>query len=163
MSAKRSSKVPEAPVEEVIKRLEAGDPSLVLLDTRAVEERSVSTIAGSISKEEFEKSPEAYADKEIVTFCTVGYLAGAYACELSRVKGFKNVRNLGDGSLLGWTLAGKGIVKPEDGSAADTVHTFLAGLNGLAGDGLKTTNYSEDDANARLTKANEHIKEALGL
>ncbi len=74
----------------------------------------------------------------------VGYLAGAYACELTRTKGapwprrgraaprsrarragaltppshpppagYERVRNLGDGSLLGWTLAGQPLVQPD--------------------------------------------------
>lgn len=63
--------VAEAPLSEVIARLEAKDPSLVLLDTRSDEERAVSTIPGSIGKAELEAAPESFKDKEIVTFCTV--------------------------------------------------------------------------------------------
>ena len=72
------------------------------------------------------------------------------------------VRNLGDGSLLGWTLAGQALVSP-DGKAADTVHTFMSGLGGLAADGLKTTAFGDDDAAARLKAANERIAATLGL
>jgi rhodanese-related sulfurtransferase len=63
--------VPEAPLAEVIARLEARDGSLLVLDTRSAEERAVSTIPGSLSKAEFEAAgPGAFKDKEIVTFCT---------------------------------------------------------------------------------------------
>jgi len=72
LTPRAAPQVPEAPLAEVIQRLEAKDSSLVVLDTRSAEERSVSTIPGSISKADFEAAgPGAYKDKEIVTFCTV--------------------------------------------------------------------------------------------
>lgn len=152
--------VPEAPLAEIISRLEAKDSSLIVLDTRSEEERSVSTIPGSLSKAEFEATPGAFKDKEIVTFCTVGYLAGAYACDLRRNKGYEHVRNLGEGSLLGYTLAGRPLAKP-DGTPATAVHTFMAGLAGLAGDGLETVAF--EDADARLAAADTHIAATLSL
>ena len=45
--------------------------------------------------------------------------------------------------------------------AATTGHTFMAGLAGLAADGLSTTAF--DDPEARLAAANERIKANLGL
>ena len=72
------------------------------------------------------------------------------------------MRNLGDGSLLGWALAGQPLAAP-GGGAADTVHTYMTGLAGLAPDGLKTTAFADDDAAARLKAANERIAATLGL
>ncbi len=71
--------VPNVALSNVIERL-GKDDSLVLMDTRSDEERSVSTIAGSITRADFESAPEKFALKEIVCFCTVGYLSAATAC-----------------------------------------------------------------------------------
>lgn len=152
-------------ISDVARRLEAKDPTLVLLDTRTDEERNISTIPGSISKAEFDQaSAEEYKDKEIVTFCTVGYLSGAYACELVQKKGFDaaRVHNLGEGALLGWTLEGRPLVKP-DGSPSTEVHTFMGGLGSLAGDGLTPVFWDDAEAGAKLEAANKHIAEVLGL
>ena len=56
-------------------------------------------------------------------------------------------------------LTREGVFRP----AADTVHTFMAGLGGLAADGLRTTAFADDVAAARLQAANEHITATLGL
>ncbi len=71
--------VPNVALSNVIERL-GKDDSLVLMDTRSDEERSVSTIAGSITRADFEAAPEKFSQKEIVCFCTVGYLSAATAC-----------------------------------------------------------------------------------
>ena len=72
--------VPNVALSDIIERL-GKDASLVLMDTRSEEERSVSTIAGSITRADFDAAPEEYAQKEIVCFCTVGYLSAATACK----------------------------------------------------------------------------------
>lgn len=61
-------KVPEVSVASICARLESGDESLVLLDTRSDPERAIATIPGSISKIEFEANPAAYSDKEVVCY-----------------------------------------------------------------------------------------------
>ena len=68
--------VPEIGVDEVIKRLEENDSTLVLLDARSQEERDVSTIQGSITKEAFLADPKAFENKDVVCYCTVGYISG---------------------------------------------------------------------------------------
>lgn len=75
--------VPTVGRDDILRRLDAKDPSLVLLDVRSEEERVVGTIPGAITKAEFEAAPERYADKEVVCFCTVGYISGAEACTSS--------------------------------------------------------------------------------
>jgi rhodanese-related sulfurtransferase len=123
--------VPTVSRDDVVARLEARDPSLVLLDVRSQEERDVSTIPGAITKAQFEAAPERYADKDVVCFCTVGYISGAEACAYRR-KGHNNVKNMGDGALLGYTLAKsaagvpKPLVKP-DGTPTNDVHIVHAG------------------------------------
>ncbi len=39
----------------------------------------------------------------------------------------------------------------------------MAGLGGLAAEGLRTEAFAEEDAAARLAAANAHIKATLGL
>ena len=74
--------VPNVPLSGIIARL-GKDDSLVLMDIRSDEERTVSTIAGSITRADFEAAPEKFSQKEVVCFCTVGYLSAATACKLS--------------------------------------------------------------------------------
>jgi len=148
------------PLADVMARMAAGDAALVLLDARSEEERAVSTLPGSISRAQMEAAgPDAYANKSVVAFCTVGYLSAACACEMRR-KGFNTVQNMGDGALLGYGLAGGKLVTP-DGAPTRRVHTFMAGLGGLAADGLEPVFF--EDAEARLAAANARIAETLGL
>lgn len=156
---------PTISVSEIIQRLDANDSSLVLLDIRSPEETAVSTIPGSIPRSQFESDPSAYAGKDVVAFCTVGYCSAAVTCELRR-KGLENVKNMGDGALLGFTLARTEagdktpLVKP-DGSKTNEVHTFMPDLLGLAGEGM--VGFSFEDPGAVLTAFNEKTKQTLGL
>jgi rhodanese-related sulfurtransferase len=149
------------PVEAVI----ADASKYVLMDTRSEEEMAVGMIPGAITKAEFEAEPEKYKEKEVVAYCTVGYISGACAYEL-RKKGHTNVKNMGDGALLGYTLAKtsagveKPLVKP-DGSATNEVHTFMDALAPLAGDGMVGRSFA--DPPAMLEAANASIKERTGL
>ena len=69
--------VPDVSIAEII----TSPDKYVLLDVRSDEERNVSTIPGSISKIEFEADPSKYADKEVVCYCTVGYISAGYTCK----------------------------------------------------------------------------------
>ena len=91
----------------------AAPDKYVLLDSRTEEEMAVGMIPGAITKAVFEQDPTKYADKEVVCYCTVGYISGACTYEL-RKKGHANVNNMGDGALLGYTLAqtSAGVLKP---------------------------------------------------
>ena len=138
----------------------------VLVDARTDEEMQVGVIPGSITKAAFEVNFEQYKDQEVVTYCTVGYISGACAFEL-RKQGHSNVRNMGDGALLGYTLAktaagvDKPLVKPADGSPTNEVHTFMDALAPLAGEGMVGTSFA--DPPAMLESANASIKERTGL
>ena len=122
-------------------------------------------IAGSITKDEFLSNPSAYADKDVVAYCTVGYISGAAACELRRA-GHNNVKNFGDGALLAYTLhlTSKGVENPLvklDGTPTNEVHTFMDDLAPLAGDGMVGKSFA--DPGSVLSQANENIKNTLGL
>ena len=128
-------------------------------------QRAVSFIPGSIDIAEFEANPDKYKDKDVVAYCTVGYLSAAKVCEYQR-KGLANVKNMGDGALLGYTLAktSAGVKQPLvtlDGSSTNVVHTFMPDLAPLAGEGMESKSYA--DPGAVLSAANAKIQETLGL
>ena len=128
-------------------------------------QRAVSTIPGSIDIAEFEAHADKYKDKEVVAFCTVGYLSAAKVCEYQR-KGLTNVKNFGDGALLGYTLAktsggDKAPLVTKDGAPTNYVHTFMPDLAPLAGEGMEAKSYA--DPGAVLSAANAKIHETLGL
>mmetsp|Transcript_70143 Transcript_70143/g.137889 ORF Transcript_70143/g.137889 Transcript_70143/m.137889 type:complete len:230 (-) Transcript_70143:304-993(-) len=149
------------PVASII----ANPEKYVLLDVRTVEEMAVGIIPGAITKASFEAEPEKYADKEVVAYCTVGYVSGACTYEL-RKKGHENVKNMGDGALLGYTLAqtSAGVEKPlvnPAGEPTNEVHTFMPALAALAGEGMVGKAF--EDPPAVLEAANASVKERTGL
>jgi rhodanese-related sulfurtransferase len=89
------------------------DPSkYILVDVRTDEERSVSTIPGSISRSEFETDYSSkYASQSVICFDTVGYLSAAYVAAMNR-KGMTNGKFLGDGGFLGYCIRDYPIVTP---------------------------------------------------
>ena len=136
-----------------------------LLDTRTAEERAVSVIPGAITREQFEASPTTYASTTVVCYCTVGYLSGACTREL-RNKGHGNVVNMGDGALLGYTLAqtSNGVAQPlaaPDGTPTNEVHTFMDDLAPLAGSGMVAHTFPNPQA--VLEAANQKISSTLDL
>ena len=136
-----------------------------LLDARSEEEMEVGMIPGAITRSEFEADPDKYKSKEVVAYCTVGYISGACAFEL-RAKGHSNVRNMGDGAILGYTLAQTeaGVAKPlvkKDGTPTNEVHTFMDDLAPLAGEGMVGKSFANPPA--VLEAANASIKERTGL
>mmetsp|Transcript_24549 Transcript_24549/g.48992 ORF Transcript_24549/g.48992 Transcript_24549/m.48992 type:complete len:184 (+) Transcript_24549:81-632(+) len=151
-------------VQEIIND-NSDNPSYVLLDARSEEERNVSMIAGAITKDDFLVNPDKYKDSTVVCYCTVGYISGACTLEL-RNQGHLNVKNMGDGALLGYTLhkTSAGVSKPlvkADGSATNDVHTFMDDLAPLAGEGMVGKSFA--DPPAVLEAANAAIKEKLGV
>ncbi|GMV90880.1 MAG: hypothetical protein AMXMBFR82_06580 [Candidatus Hydrogenedentota bacterium] len=93
---------------------------MVLVDVRTEDEREISGIPDAISKAKFEQYEDAYADKTIVTYCTIGYRSGIYA-ETLREKGL-DARNL-RGSILSWVHEGRPVVDPE-GAETRRVHIY---------------------------------------
>lgn len=111
--------VPQISAEDLLKLMNQpkSKEKIVLVDVRTDEEISVSTLPGAITKDEFEKEPQKYKDKEIITYCTIGYRSSLYVKELqSRGIHAKNLR----GSLLSWLHAG-GQVVDKNGKNTDKV------------------------------------------
>lgn len=110
-----------------------GDANAVFIDVRPPEERDVSMIKGAVSAKDFLEDPGAYANKELVAYCTIGYRSGEFA-EAMRKKGIA-VKNLQAG-ILGWLHAGGEIDGP-DGKPVRKVHVYGEKWN-LAPDGYAT-------------------------
>jgi sodium/bile acid cotransporter 7 len=83
------------------------EKDVVLVDTREPEETGVSMLPGALTKEQFEQNMDAYRDRTVVTYCTIGYRSGLYAKRLKE-KGLR-ARNL-KGSILAWVHAGGKVV-----------------------------------------------------
>jgi rhodanese-related sulfurtransferase len=110
--------VPEVDAATVIKLI--GEKRVVLVDVRTRKEQSVSMIPGAITAAEFEKNPDVYKDKVVVSYCTVGYRSAKYAQQMNRkgivVKSF-------NGSIIGWCQANALLAAP-DGGETRRVHTY---------------------------------------
>ena len=74
--------------------------AIVLVDVRTPQERQVSMLPGAIDSERFEQHQDAYLNKTIIVYCTIGYRSGLYTQTL-REQGF-DAYNLREG-ILGWT------------------------------------------------------------
>lgn len=109
--------------------LQHAEPT-VLVDVRTPAEQAVSMLPGAITRDAFEAARALYADKTVVTYCTIGARSGDYADEL-RQEGVE-VFNL-KGSILSWTQAGLPLVDLE-GSETRRVHTY-GGKWDLVGEG----------------------------
>jgi sodium/bile acid cotransporter 7 len=115
------SKFPNAPemtVETLAKELAGPEPP-VIVDVRSDEEREVSMIPGAISREEFEKHPDRFTGREVVTYCTIGYRSGRYTQKLVG-KGW-DAHNL-RGSIVSWTHVGGEL--EQGGSPTRRVHVY---------------------------------------
>ena len=75
--------------------------------------------AGVISKKEFEKSPDRFAGREVVAYCTIGLRSGKYTEKLIK-KGW-DAHNL-RGSIVSWTHVGGEL--EQGGSATRRVHVY---------------------------------------
>lgn len=96
------------------------DANPVLVDVRTPEEQAVSMIPGAVSRQEFEAHPEKYADRPVVTYCTIGYRSGLYAEELTEAG--RDAYNLA-GSILAWAHAQREFVTP-DGTPTRRLHVY---------------------------------------
>jgi len=105
-------------VEELVALRANGD--VVVVDVREPEERRVSMIPGAIAKETFEAEREAYADRTVVAYCTIGYRSGLYTREL--IEDGVDARNLA-GSILSWVDRGHPLVNAS-GEETKRVHTY---------------------------------------
>jgi len=118
----------DVPVVDVDTILEArqrdeqarSDAPLQLVDVRSDAEISVSVIPGAITRAEYERDPERYADRRIVPYCTVGYRSRKYTAAL--LERGVDAANF-DGSIIAWVEAGQPLVTL-DGEATRRVHTW---------------------------------------
>jgi sodium/bile acid cotransporter 7 len=100
-------RVPELTIEELDRLREVVD--VVLVDVRKEPEQRISMIPTAVPVARFESSPEEYAGKTVVAYCTVGHRSGLYAKRL--LAGGREAFNL-KGAILAWTHAGREL---EDG------------------------------------------------
>ena len=91
----------------------------MLVDVRSDDEREVSTLPGAISQKEFEKDPDRFAGREVVTYCTIGYRSGRFTEKLVQ-KGW-DAHNL-RGSIVAWTHVGGGL--DQGGTPTRRVHVY---------------------------------------
>lgn len=102
----------EAGAQEVLERVEAGEP-VVLLDVREPAETADGTIAGArlIPLGELERRWDEVADcDEIVCYCARGGRS-LRAAELLRQKGVFNATSM-EGGVAAWTEAGGSLAAP---------------------------------------------------
>ena len=102
--------------------LDLSPSAFVLVDVRSADERKVSMIPGAISSSEYEKNSEAYCERIIIPYCTVGGRSYLYARKLVR-KGV-TVRNYRD-SIIGWCSQNRPLVD-DQGKATNRVHVHTA-------------------------------------
>lgn len=108
--------VPEIDAPTLMQRRD----EVMIVDVRTPEEQAVSMLPGAITQTAFEADKSAYKDKEIVTYCTIGYRSGLYAETLGE-EGFRAL-NL-KGSVLEWAHEGGEFVDP-DGIPTQRVHVY---------------------------------------
>jgi len=94
--------VPDVAAAALVEWLD--DPNTILVDVRKKKEREVSIIAGSITREDYESSPEKYEGYRVVSYCTIGYRSGKYSEQL--LSDGVDAWNLAAG-ILGWVHAGE--------------------------------------------------------
>lgn len=92
----------------------------VLVDVRTQQEREVSSIAGSLSRTEFEARRDDLRERPILVYCTVGCRSGSYVEQLV-TEGFE-AWNL-HGGVLAWSIAGREMVDA-GGRPTTKVHVY---------------------------------------
>ena len=110
--------VPEVDVTTAKRLLSEGE--FLFLDVRETKEIQISTIPNAITKQQFEANPEAYKNRKIIAYCTIGYRSSKYA-ERWNKQGF-HISNL-RGSLLLWSHA-NGALVDQYGKPTRLVHTY---------------------------------------
>ena len=110
---------------EEFKKLQR-DSTVILVDVRPENERKVSVLPNSISKEEFLDKKEQFRNKKIVSYCTIGYRSA----EFTKVLKEKNFQafNL-KGGLLSW--AHQGGLFEINGSPTKRAHVYEEAWNFL--------------------------------
>jgi sodium/bile acid cotransporter 7 len=112
----------------------------VFVDTRSAAEIAVSKIPGAVTGKDFLKSPERYADKTIIVYCTISYRSGLFARKLAK-QGIE-ATNL-KGGILAWTLEG-GKVVDSHGKTVHRIHVYGEKWN-YPPDGYKAVTFGRLD------------------
>jgi rhodanese-related sulfurtransferase len=110
--------VPSIPPSEAMALLDAGQA--VFVDAREPVEVAVSRIPGAVTEEAFLQSPDAYAGKTVIGYCTISYRSGLLAQQLAE-RGII-MHNLA-GGILAWTLEG-GRVVDSKGATVQRIHVY---------------------------------------
>ena len=99
--------VPQMQVEELKRRLDAGD-DLFVLDVREPHEYQICNIGGYLIPlgDLPKRVSELDSSKEIVAHCRSGVRSGK-AADFLRQAGFKKIHNLAGGILAWWTRSAK--------------------------------------------------------
>ena len=110
-------------VAELARRLALPEPPL-LLDVREAEEHATSHLPGAVRArsraEALAALGESAEDREVVTYCSVGWRSAELARELERA-GYTNVRNL-EGSIFAWANSGRPVYRGTERAAK--VHPY---------------------------------------
>jgi rhodanese-related sulfurtransferase len=109
--------VSEISTEKLIEGLSV--KSIVLIDVRPENERTVSIIPGSITPDEFDENRSKYQGMQPVSYCTVGYRSAAFAKKM-KGRGI-DVQNF-NGSILSWCQGQK--LQTLDGKPTNRVHVY---------------------------------------
>lgn len=103
----------------------AENKSILLLDTRSLEEFQVSHLANAIfldyDKFDSDKVREIKRDTKIIVYCSVGYRSERIGEKLIKM-GFTDVQNL-YGGIFDWMNSNHSVVN-QAGIQTDSVHTF---------------------------------------
>ncbi len=124
-SRKLFSEVPEITAEQLLRRCE--EEELVIVDARSPQEQAVSMLPGAITAEQFGADREAYRDRAVVTYCTIGHRSGLLAQQL-HAQGCA-VSNL-KGAILSWTHVGGELV--DANGPTKRVHVWSPKMNLVA-------------------------------
>lgn len=123
LDALLSNTVEQISSKELSQKIESG--SLILLDSRELDEYQVSHIEGSlhVGYDNFKKSSvkDLSKDSEVIVYCSVGYRSEKIGEKLKNM-GFENVYNL-RGGIFDWKNSGFNVVD-NNGQTTEKIHTY---------------------------------------
>ena len=109
--------VADISAQQALERVNSG--RVLFVDHRKESEQAVSMLPQAVTSKALLKDPEAYADRILIAYCTIGYRSGKLARKLQK-KGL-SVLNLW-GGILAWLHAGGKVYK--DGRPVQRVHVY---------------------------------------
>jgi rhodanese-related sulfurtransferase len=94
--------------------------SVLFVDVRDRDEIEVSSIPGSITRQEFERNPAQFRNQKLIAYCTIGYRSAKFTRNWNQ-QGFQ-ISNL-RGSLLLWAHANGSLVDIQ-GKPTHEIHVY---------------------------------------